>query len=259
MRGCRKGAATRTPRLAGSCDSAAAPRPASFPTRVDVPKTYDPARKYQVRVQLHGGVTRPDPAARGDGSIGSLAGAEQIYVLPQSWNEAQWWAPSQFENVPAIIDAVKRTYNVDENRVVLSGVSDGGTATYYFAMRDTTPFASFLPLNGFILVLRNRDLEIRGALFPHNMTNKPFFVVNGGQDPLYPAARVEPFVKQFQAGGLQTVYQPQPEAGHNTAWWPEVKDSYEGVRPRPSARAASGTPDLADRRAPRRATARTGW
>jgi hypothetical protein len=205
-----------------------------FPYTVDVPQSYDPAKPYQVRVQLHGGVMRPDPAARGDGSIGSLAGVEQIYVLPQSWAEAQWWAPSQFENVRAVIDSVKRTYNVDENRVVLSGVSDGGTAVYYFAMRDTTPFASFLPLNGFILVLRNRELDIRGMLFPHNLTNKPFFVVNGGRDPLYPASRVEPFLKQFQEGGVTITYEPQPEAGHNTSWWPQVKEHFEAfVREHP--------------------------
>ena len=198
-----------------------------YPFTVDVPATYDATKKYQVRVQLHGGVGRPDPAARGDGSIGALAGAEQIYVLPQAWAEAPWWGPLQDVNVPAILDQVKRTWNVDENRVVLSGVSDGGTSAFYVAMRDTTPYASFLPLNGFIMVLRNRDLGLRGALFPHNLTNKPFFVVNGGQDPLYPAARVEPYLKQFQAGGLTMEYHPQPDAGHNTAWWPAVKDTFE--------------------------------
>jgi len=201
--------------------------PTSFPYTVDVPASYDPARQYQVRVQLHGGVGRPDPAARGDGSIGALAGAEQIYVLPQAWAEAQWWTAAQDENLPAILDRVKRTWNVDENRVALSGVSDGGTAAFYVAMRDTTPYASFLPLNGFILVLRNRDVGVVGTLFPHNLTNKPLFVVNGGQDRLYPAARVEPYLTQFKAGGLTMVYQPQPEAGHNTSWWPTVKDDFE--------------------------------
>lgn len=198
-----------------------------FPYTLDVPTSYDPSKRYQVRVQLHGGVLRPEPGVRGDGSIGALAGVEQIYVLPQSWADAQWWETSQIENVPAILDSVKRTYNIDENRVVLSGVSDGGTATYLFAMRDTTPFASFLPLNGFILVLRNRDLGIRGALFPHNMTNKPFFVVNGGQDRLYPTTRVDRFINSFQQHGLSVDYRPQPDAGHNTAWWPQLKDAYE--------------------------------
>ncbi len=228
-------------------------------TRSTCRKATIPAKKYQVRVQLHGGVLRPDPASRGDGSIGALAGAEQIYVLPQSWAGAQWWAPSQLENVAAIIDSVRRTYNVDENRVVLSGVSDGGTAAYFFAMRLTTPFASFLPLNGFILVLRNRDLDIRGALFPHNLTNKPFFVVNGGKDPLYPTSRVEPFVTQLEAGGVTMTYRPQPEAGHDTAWWPQVKEAYEGFvreHPRDPHPAALSWQTDRDRDA---ATGRTGW
>lgn len=199
-----------------------------FPYSVDVPVAYDPARRYQVRVQLHGGVGRPAATIRGDGSIGTLAGAEQIYVLPQAWAQAQWWEAAQDDNLAAILDDVKRTWNVDENRVVLSGVSDGGTGAFYVAMRHTTPYASFLPLNGFVMVLRNRDLGIDGALFPHNLVNKPMLAVNGGRDPLYPAARVEPYLTQFKAGGLDLVYLPQPEAGHNTAWWPTVKDDVEG-------------------------------
>ena len=198
-----------------------------YPYSVDVPKSYDPAKRYQVRVQLHGGVGRPTPQSRGDGSIGQLAGAEQIYVLPQAWAGAEWWAAAQDENLPAILDAVKRTWNVDENRVVLSGVSDGGTGAYYVAMRDTTSYASFVPLNGFILVLRNRDLGLSGGLFPENMRNKPFFAVNGGNDPLYPAARVTPFMEHFQAAGLDVDYRAVSEAGHNTAWWPVLKDDVE--------------------------------
>ena len=97
-------------------------------------------------------------------------------------------AGRQVENLRAILDLVKRTYNVDENRVVLSGVSDGGTGAYYIAMRDTTPFASFLPLNGFIMVLRNETADADGDLFPNNLLNKPLFIVNGGRDPLYPTS-----------------------------------------------------------------------
>ena len=198
-----------------------------FAYTLDVPPAYDPARKYQVRFQLHGGIGRPDPAVRGNGSIGSLAGVEQIYVLPLSWAEAPWWGGLQLANLPAILDSVKRTYNVDENRVVLSGVSDGGTGTYYIAMRDTTPYASFLPLNGFMMILQNPSLGLTEELFPNNLLNKPFFVVNGGQDPLYPTAIVEPYVKHLERGGVTVSYHPQPNAVHNTAWWPDVKDTYE--------------------------------
>jgi hypothetical protein len=196
--------------------------------RLDVPDSYDPARKYQVRVQLHGGVGRAEtnvpPRA---GSNAPLAGAEQIYVMPYAWRDAPWWSARQIENLRAILDLVKRTYNVDENRVVLSGVSDGGTGAYYEAMRDTTPFASVLPLNGFIAVLGNETAEADGDLFPNNLVNKPLFIVNGGRDPMYPTSVVDPYVEQLKSGRADLVYRPQPMAAHDTSWWPEIKDSLE--------------------------------
>ncbi|HJZ72229.1 MAG TPA: PDZ domain-containing protein [Vicinamibacterales bacterium] len=194
---------------------------------LDVPEGYDPARRYQVRVQLHGGVGRIETSTARSGSNGRLPGVEQIYVMPAAWREAPWWSGRQVENLRAILDAVKRTYNVDENRVALSGVSDGATGAYYLAMRDTTPFASVLPLNGFIKVLENETADADGDLFPNNLRNKPLFIVNGGRDPMYPTSVVDPFVQQMKGGGVDLVYRPQPDAAHDTSWWPALEDSFE--------------------------------
>ena len=195
---------------------------------LDVPQTYDPAHAYQVRIQLHGGVGRIDsnvpPRAA---SANRLAGVEQIYVLPYAWKDAPWWSRRQLENLRAILEVVKRTYNVDENRVVVTGVSDGGTGAYYVAMRDTTPYASFLPLNGYIRVLENETAESDGDLYPNNLANKPLFVVNGGRDPIYPASMVEPVVDQLRRGGVDVDYRPQAAAGHDTSWWPAISRPFE--------------------------------
>ena len=208
-----------------------------------VPDGYDPAKKYQVRFQLHGGVMREDSTLRGDGAV-RLAGAEQIYISPAGWTEAPWWSDQQVASLRAILDDVKRDYNVDENRVVVSGVSDGGTGAYYVAMRDTTPYASFLPLNGYVLVLRSPELEIRGDLFLNNLRNKPFFIVNGGKDPLYPIDAVEPSLVHMNAGGVRMVYRPQPDAGHDTSWWPALKDDFEKLRADAPSRPAPRQADL---------------
>jgi hypothetical protein len=195
---------------------------------VTVPQSYDPSRRYQVRFQLHGGVMgRSTNQPRNSGDIGALAGAEQFYVIPYGWTDAPWWSEDQVLNINAIVDTLKRTYNIDENRVVVSGVSDGATGAYYLAMRETTPFASFLPLNGFIMVLANVDTEIHDQLYPNNLRNKPFFVVNGGRDRLYPTAAVEPYVLHLKRAGVSLDYHPQPLGEHNTAWWPDVKDAFE--------------------------------
>ena len=195
---------------------------------VTVPAAYDPARRYQVRFQLHGGVmARSTNQPRNAGDIGALAGAEQFYVIPYGWTDAPWWSEDQVLNMTAIVDTLKRTYNIDENRVVVSGVSDGATGAYYLAMRETTPFASFLPLNGFIMVLANIDAGVRDDLYPNNLRNKPLFVVNGGRDRLYPISAVEPYVLHMKKTGVAIDYHPQPLGEHNTAWWPEMKDPFE--------------------------------
>src|SRR6266496_4398883 len=144
---------------------------------LNVPDSYDQTKRYQVRIQLHGGVGgRRDNQPVGTGLIGALAGAQQIYVIPYSWYASPWWSDDQVDSLHAIVEAVKRRYNVDENRVVVSGVSDGGTGAYYVAMRDTTPYATFLPLNGYIMVLANGEID-DGRNFPNNIRNKPLFVV----------------------------------------------------------------------------------
>ena len=195
---------------------------------LDIPETYDPTRKYQVRLQLHGGVGRIEENVPPKSSTtGRLMGAEQIYVMPYAWRDAPWWSGRQIENLRSIIDAVKRTYNVDENRIVLAGVSDGGTGAYFVAMRDTTPFASFLPLNGFIMVLKNETSEDEGDLSPNNLLNKPLFVVNGGRDPIYPTSTVDPYIEHLKGAGVVLDYRPQPNAAHDTSWWPDVKESFE--------------------------------
>jgi predicted esterase len=199
-----------------------------FEYSVEVPRSYDPARAYPVRVQLHGGVMgRQNGSIRGSGSIGALAGAEQIYVMPASWRDAPWWSDAQLQNVRVILDTLKRTYNVDENRIALAGVSDGATAAYYFAMRDATPFSSFLALNGHPLVLTNPSIVRNANLFPQNLLNKPLFIINGALDLLYPTEVVEPFINRMRRAGVEIVYRPQPEGEHNTSWWPDEKDAFE--------------------------------
>ena len=195
---------------------------------LNIPDTYDPARAYPVRFHLHGGVMmRADNRIVGPGTVGALTGAEQIYIVPYSWNAAPWWSDDQLLNLADILDTAKRAYNIDENRVVVSGVSDGGTGAYYVAMRETTPFASFLPLNGYWMVLDSPSLNVDGPLYGNNLRNKPFFIVNGGQDQLYPTDLIDPHIDHFKKHGVSLVYEPQPDAGHNTRWWPEVKDHFE--------------------------------
>ncbi len=195
---------------------------------VRVPESYDPAVRYPVIVYLHGGVSRPK---REDGTWWRreerLARDDAIVVAPASWNESLWWQESQIENLAGVLNDLKRTWNVDENRAYLIGISDGATGIYYQAMKATTPWAAFLPLNGHPLVLANPASDVDGDLHVTNLRNKPLFVVNGGRDPLYPAASVVPFMRLFQQAGVFLDFRPQPEAGHDVSWWEDEKPAMD--------------------------------
>jgi predicted esterase len=195
---------------------------------VRVPDGYDPAVRYPVIVYLHGGVSRP---RREDGTWWRreerLARDDAIVVAPASWNESLWWQDSQIENLAGVVNDLKRTWNVDENRAYLIGISDGATGIFYQAMKATTPWAAFLTLNGHPLVLANPASGADGDLHVTNLRNKPLFVINGGRDPLYPAASVVPFMRLFQQAGVFLDFRPQPEAGHDVSWWDDEKPAMD--------------------------------
>lgn len=113
-------------------------RHGAYPYWLVVPASYDPAKRYQVRFQLHGGVMRDDSSLRRDGTV-RLPGDEQIYVMPAGWSGAPWWSDAQVTSLRRILEDVKAEYNVDENRVVIAGVSDGGTGAFYIACATPRP------------------------------------------------------------------------------------------------------------------------
>jgi poly(3-hydroxybutyrate) depolymerase len=96
----------------------------------EIPDNYDPGHAWPLRVSLHGGVGRQppgpgDPPARPLNN--RIASDGEIVLHPRAWFDSAWWTPGQIENLTKLIDRVKHDYNVDESRVYVTGISDGGT------------------------------------------------------------------------------------------------------------------------------------
>ena len=195
-----------------------------FPYVFLVPEEYDPSRKYPVEFMLHGGVSRPEWEPGGGWwrrGFDSLKKVDRIIVVPASWVEAFWWHENQAENLPEILNTLKATYNIDENRVTMTGISDGGTGAYFFAFKQPTPWATFFPYIGHPGVLRNAQSGGGYRLYFENLMAKPLYIVNGENDRLYPASSVGPFIDVLIDAGVPHIWKVISEGGHNTNWLPD--------------------------------------
>ena len=195
----------------------------------EVPDDYDPSRPIPLRVSLHGGVGRPAPGPNDDRPrplANRIPGGTEIVLHPRAWADTEWWKSDQGDNILRLVDRVKRSYNIDESHIYLTGISDGGTGVYYLAMRAATLWSACLPLNGQPLVIANPATGADGDLYASNLVNCPLHAVNGGRDRLYPAASVKPVIDMFKAGGIPILWQVYPDADHDTSWWPDEKPRY---------------------------------
>lgn len=207
---------------------------------VDVPADYDPATPIPLRVSLHGGVGREAPAPGDEPARGlsnrTQAGKE-IVIHPRAWSTSAWWRPAQVDNILALVARAKREYNVDESRIYVTGISDGGTGVYYLAMREATIWSSCVPLNGHPLVIANPQTGADGQLYSGNLANCPLYIVNGGKDRLYPAASVSPIIDLFKRAAVPLTWQVYPDGEHNVNWWPEERprvQAFLAAHPRPA-------------------------
>ncbi|MCB0489863.1 MAG: hypothetical protein KDC99_15380 [Cyclobacteriaceae bacterium] len=193
---------------------------------VTVPEGYDPTKQYPVQIYLHGAVSNVDPfflyRYTIDTTNTELLKADRIFIFPSGWNFAPWWSDVQSTNLHYLLNYVKENYNVDENKVRLSGVSDGGIGSYYFANCDQTYWSGVTPFIGSV-----RALTRVGArqLYFNNFSNVPFYIVNTNLDNIFDISWEKPFADEVRNRNPKSHYTIVKGEGHNMKWFPGLRDS----------------------------------
>lgn len=135
-----------------------------------------------------------------------------IALLPMGNIETAWWSETGLNNISYQIRYLKERYNIDDDRVYLTGFSDGGSAAYHFSMLKPDDFAAFYPLSGNMLV----GSAVTGVpVYTGNMSNRYVRAVNTDLDGLYPATRMRLMVELAQKMGADIFYREYWGIGHN--------------------------------------------
>jgi len=175
---------------------------------VFVPEDYDPARAYPVVMALHGGA--------GHGRLFLWSWVREarsrgvILVAPTAIGDT--WSLMQPEldgaHLVRVLEQVARTWRVDPTRVLLTGMSDGGTFTLLNGIDEHSPFthlapvaASFHPL----LLTMAQPGRLRGL---------PVYLVHGALDWMFPVSVARSAYGALDAAGAKVVYRELADLSH---------------------------------------------
>ncbi|MGE3537723.1 MAG: dienelactone hydrolase family protein [Candidatus Tectimicrobiota bacterium] len=145
------------------------------------------------------------------------------YILVSAKSFGPTWYPWDAQSLLLMLEAVQARYHVDPQRILLTGLSDGGSFSY-----DV----------GFAFPERFRALAVvAGILRPHERVQQapalPVYIVHGERDQIFPVAYVRLVVEQLRQWGHQVTYRELPGFGHAypPGENPAILDWFAGLPP----------------------------
>jgi predicted peptidase len=161
---------------------------------ISVPPTYNPTTPAALVLALHFGVQGGPSLFAGRDVLRlliapGLAELGAVMVAPDSLNGGSWDTPQNEEAVLWLIDAVKRSYNVDPRKVIVTGFSMGGAGTWHFAGKYPDRFAAAVPVAG------------RPPATAANW-RVPIFAVHSRSDRVVPIGPTEKRIDELKRAGV---------------------------------------------------------
>ena len=198
------------------------------PYYMHVPPQYDAAKSYPLLIWLHGGVNGAPAEAASEAiemwqqALGEKWENEIMVLAPaciaaDTTEDAFWWRDKGQRNVLHMLREARQRFNVDDDRVFVTGMSDGGSGSFCFAARRPDAFAGYFPLVGHPLVPASDGTR----MFWENLIGAKIYAVSGGKDRLYPAAMVATLVKQANDCGASIEHKIYEDAGHDLSYAPK--------------------------------------
>lgn len=121
------------------------------------------------------------------------------------------------ETLFSLIEHIVKEYNVDKDRIVVTGISMGGGATWDLAFAHPAYFAAIAPVCG--VVDRNYPSRLS------EIVNLPVWVFHGANDFIVPIVQSAGMVNGLKELGSNVKFTVYPTAGHDS--WTETYNNPE--------------------------------
>lgn len=192
------------------------------PYLVYVPKSYNPTTAAPLLVYLHGGVASAtqfqiqDPGVAQE-PIFRVAEQQGALVLYPYGRKSFGWLEHEaaLAAVRRMVTLVQTRYRVDSRRVYLGGMSNGGTAAFWYACQQPEGYAGFYALSAM-------PVSKLGPLrFQTLRQGAPLYSLNAEDDELVPFKEVAAIHDQHKAQTPQWHFASRPTGGHSFLYGPD--------------------------------------
>ncbi|MBN2558127.1 MAG: prolyl oligopeptidase family serine peptidase [Clostridia bacterium] len=174
-----------------------------------IPDEYKEEEKHPLLLFLHGAGERgPDTEAVKKHGPPKLieAGSDFPFIMAAPQCPAGSWWSSELHRLHGLLESLKARYNVDEDRIYLTGLSMGGYGTWDMAMEYPGTFAALAPICG-----GSRDKE--GF---KKIARIPVWVFHGEEDRVVPFELSREAVEILTDLGADVRFTAYPGVGHDS-------------------------------------------
>lgn len=180
-----------------------------------VPERYEPSRPWPLVVALHGG------GGNGRDFLWTWLreARSRGYLLLAPSSQASTWSflgpDVDAIRLHRLLDWLAERWRIDRSRVLLTGLSDGGTYALLCGLSEGSDFAALAPGAGILhpANLANGNLERARA--------KPIYLMHGARDWMFPVALARGARDLLERAGARLVYR---EIGDLSHAWPREEN-----------------------------------
>jgi phospholipase/carboxylesterase len=178
-----------------------------------VPEYYTPDRRWPLVMALHGGSGNGRGFlwswlrdARSSGTI--LIAPTATGPLPEKTTWALMGDDSDSPNLWRILEEVRTRWNVDPARMLMTGMSDGGTFCYVSGLDAASPFTHLAPVSATFHPLMAEMADTQ------RLQGLPVHIVHGKLDWMFPVQVARQTQQALSAAGADVTYREIDDLSH---------------------------------------------
>lgn len=163
--------------------------------RIVVPEGASDTSKRPLIFNLHGGASNLVPDAHKSSSCLLDSGFDVLnpYIISPNSNGQLWYEQANQSQILALLELASTYLSVDTQKIALTGFSDGGNGSFFFAKYFPTLFSAAIPIaTSFNPASTNGNVD---------KINIPIYAIHGSDDQLFPIDITQGYINQLITAG----------------------------------------------------------